>query len=88
MNDLLSLPDVVAGSIGQYLTKSVTERKEDIVLKPGAEKVFTFLAGDGVGLKKAAFVIRLNHERKIEYGTMDFALVNPPSDRAFITIYD
>jgi hypothetical protein len=82
MNDLLSLPDVVAGSIGQYLTKSVTERKEDIVLKPGAEKVFAFLAGDGVGLKKAAIVIRLNDEKKIEYGTMDFALVNPPPDRA------
>jgi hypothetical protein len=87
MNDLLSLPDVVAGSIAQYLTKSVTQRQEDIVPKLGAEKVLTFLAGDGVGLKKAVFLIRLNCEGKIEFATMDFSLVNPP-ERTFIPIYD
>jgi hypothetical protein len=87
MNDLLSLPDVVAGSIAQYLTKSVTERKEDLVLKLGAGKVVTFLAGDGVGLKKAVFLIRFNSEGKIEFATMDFSLVNPP-ERTFIPIYD
>jgi hypothetical protein len=87
MNDLLSLSDVVAGSIAQYLTKSVTERKEDIILKPGAEKVVTFLAGDGVGLKKAVFLIRLNTEGNIEFATMNFSLVNPPV-RTFVPIYD
>jgi hypothetical protein len=87
MNDLLSLSDVVAGSIAQYLTKSVTERKEDIILKPGAEKVVTFLAGDGVGLKKAVFLIRLNTEGKIEFATMNFSLVNPP-ERTFVPIYE
>jgi len=87
MNDLLSLSDVVAGSIAQYLTKSVTERKEDIILKPGAEKVVSFLAGDGVGLKKAVFLIRLNTEGNIEFATMNFSLVNPLV-RTFVPIYD
>jgi hypothetical protein len=86
MSDLLSLPDVVAGPIAQYLTKSVTERKEDIALKQGAEKIFTFLANDGIGLKKAVFLIRLGDKGNIEFATMDFSLVNPP-ERTFIPIY-
>ena len=87
MNDLLSLPDVVAGSVGHYLTKGVAERKGDIVLKPGAEKVLNFLAGDGVGLKKAVFLIHLNDEGKIQFATMEFSSVNLP-EPTFIPIYD
>jgi hypothetical protein len=87
MNDLLSLPDVVAGAITQYLTKSETERQQDIVLKSGAETVLSFLAGDGVGLKKAVFLIRLNRERAIEFATMNFSLVNA-TQQTFIPIFD
>jgi hypothetical protein len=88
MNDLLSLPDVVAGSIAQYLSKSDTERKEEIVVKEGAETVLCFLAGDGVGLKKATFIIRLNAGGFIERGAVEFSLVDPTANAMFIPIYD
>lgn len=88
MNDLLSIPDVVAGSVAQYLTKSDTESKETISLKDGAEKVFTFLASDGIGLKKATFLIRLNSKGEMERGDIDIALHIPPVDRMFIPIFD
>ena len=88
MNDLLSLPDIVAGSIAQYLSKTDTQKKEDIVVKVGAEKVLCFLARDGIGLKKTTFVIRLNADGIIERGTVDVSLVNQPSNATFIPIFD
>jgi uncharacterized protein YunC (DUF1805 family) len=57
-------------------------------LKDGAEKVFTFLASDGIGLKKATFLIRLNRKGEMECGDIDIALHNPPVDRMFIPIFD
>lgn len=45
------------------------------------------LAGDGVGLKKAVFLIRLNTEGNIESASINFSLVNPPV-RTFVPIYD
>jgi hypothetical protein len=53
MNDLLSLPDVVAGSVAQYLTKLDSEEPAGITLKEGANDVFTFVATDGPALRKA-----------------------------------
>ncbi len=50
MNDLLSLADVVAGPVVQYLTKSDTESPEELVVKEGAENVFLFLGTEGIGL--------------------------------------
>lgn len=88
MNDLLSLPDVVAGSVAHYLAKSATQPKDEITVKLGAEKVLCFLAGDGIGLKKATIVIRLNAEGLIERGQLEVSLVNPPADATFIPIYD
>jgi hypothetical protein len=66
---------------------SNTRKKDDIVFIPGAEKVLSFLASDGIGLKKARFVIRLNAAGTIERGTLDISLVNPPADAIFIPIY-
>jgi serine/threonine protein kinase len=53
MNDLLSLPDVVASSVAQYLTKLNSEDPATITLKEGANDVFAFVATDGPGLRKA-----------------------------------
>ncbi len=88
MNDLLSLPDVVAGTIAHYLSKSDTHKKEDIMVKEGADKVLCFLAGDGIGLKKGTFVIRLNTDGMIERGTVEFSLVNPPTNVTIIPIFE
>jgi len=38
MNDLLSLADVVAGSVAQFLTKSDTESPEELVVKRGCRE--------------------------------------------------
>jgi hypothetical protein len=84
MNDLLSLADAVAGSVAQYLTKSDTESPEELVAKNGAEKVFLFLGTEGIGIRKAAFVIRLNN-RDVVAGHMEIAAripenINSPRD--------
>lgn len=77
MNDLLSLPDVVAGSVAQYLTKLDSEAPATITLKDGANDVFAFLATDGPALRKATFVITLDAEGKLATGPMDIALRLP-----------
>jgi hypothetical protein len=61
-------------------------KKEDIALKLGSEKIFTFLASDAIGLEKAVILVRLRDKGNIEFATMDFSLVNPP-ERTFIPIY-
>lgn len=88
MNDLLSIADVYAGSIAQYLTKRESENAEKIVLKAGAEKVLCSLAGDGIGLKKATFLLRLNARGVLERGQVDVSLVKQPSDAMFIPIFE
>lgn len=88
MNDLLSIADVVAGSVAQYLTKSDTEPQEMITLKEGAEKVFAFLGREDIGLKKATFLIRLNSKGELERGDIDIALRNPLADAMLVPIFD
>jgi hypothetical protein len=88
MNDLLSIADVYAGSVAQHLSKSDTQKKEEIVLKAGAEKVMCSLAGDGIGLKKATFLLRLNPQRVVERGHLEVSLVNPPAEIMFIPIFE
>lgn len=77
MNDLLSLADVVAGSVAQFLIKSGTESSEELVVKEGAEKVFLFLGTEGIGLRKATFVIRLGKNGEILSGPMEIAVQTP-----------
>jgi hypothetical protein len=77
MNDLLSLADVVAGSVAQWLTKSDTESPEELVVKEGAEKVFLFLGTEGIGLRKATFVIRQGDNGEILAGPMEVGVRTP-----------
>jgi hypothetical protein len=88
MNDLLSIADVYAGSIAQYLSKHETEKKEEIVLKAGTEKVLYALAGDGVGLKNSTSLLRLNDQGVVERGQVEVSRVHPPSDAMFIPIFE
>ena len=46
------------------------------------------LAGDGVGLKKATFLLRLNDLGVVERGQVEVALVHPPPDVMFIQIFE
>ena len=87
MNDLLSLADIVAGTVADYMSKRDRQREKEIVVKAGAERVLGFLAQDGIGLKKATFIIRLDPEGTIERGTIEFSLVNPPRDLTTVPIF-
>jgi hypothetical protein len=86
MNDLLSIPDVSAGTIGDYLSKRDIQVPEDIRVKEGAEKVLLWLARDGIGLKKACFVLRKNAEGLLERGTIEFSPKNT-QEVVFIPIF-
>lgn len=86
MNGLLSIADIYAGSFAQCLSKYETMKKEDIVLKAGAEKVVSSLASDGVGLKRATFLMRLNEQGVVERGQVEVSLVHPPSDAMLIPV--
>jgi hypothetical protein len=59
-----------------------------ITLKEGAEKVFAFLGREGIGLKKATFLIRLNSKGELERGDIDIALRNPLADAMLVPIFD
>jgi hypothetical protein len=57
------------------------------MVKVGADKVLCFLAGEGIGLKKGTFVIRLNSDGMVERGTVEFSLVNPLTNVTVIPIF-
>lgn len=68
--DFLSLTDVVAGSIESYFTKSNAGGKKAFV-KKGADEVLSWLAHDGVSLKKKTFLID-GHSENISMKYIDF----------------
>ena len=68
MNDLLSIPDVAAGTLGDYLSKWDVQRPDEIRVKEGAEKVLLWLGRDGVGLKKVCFILRMGNAGVLERG--------------------
>jgi hypothetical protein len=59
LNDLLSLPDLVAGTLGDYLTKR-DQQPDNILVKEAAGDIFLWLTRPGVGLKKSACSYALN----------------------------
>jgi hypothetical protein len=87
MNDLLSIPDVVAGTLGDYLSKRDVEGPENICVKRGAEEVLLWLARDGIGLKKACFVMRKTADGMIERGSIEFSPVTQVPG-VFVPIFD
>jgi hypothetical protein len=87
MNDLLSLPDLAAGTVGDYLSKRDILRPDEIRIKSGADKVLLWLGRAGIGLKKSCFILRAGEGDSIGRATIDFTAVDPPS-ATFIPIYD
>jgi len=70
MMDLLSSADVAAGSLSACFPKQGSVSKGDPQIKAGGDDVLQWLARDGIGLKKANFIIRLGESGTIESGSV------------------
>jgi len=86
MNDLLSLPDLVAGTLGDYLSKRDVLSPDKVLVKQGTDKIMLWLGQPGIGLKKFCCFLRKGAGDSIERGTIEFSAVNPPAG-IFIPIY-
>jgi len=84
--DLLSVTDVVAGSLDQYLTQRDSVAIPDIQVKAGCDLVLQWLAHDGIGLKKMNVIMRPGSNRTIEAVTLEFELQNAPQDATVIPV--
>ncbi|MGB6385016.1 MAG: hypothetical protein WBE45_02555 [Terriglobales bacterium] len=87
MNDLLSLPDLAAGTLGDYLSKRDVLGPDKILVKEGTDKIMLWLGKPGIGLKKSCFFLRKGAGDSIERGVVEFSPVNPASG-VFIPIYN
>jgi hypothetical protein len=87
MLDLLSAADVAAGCIEHYFTKRDSVSPDEIRMKAGSEEVLRWLAFDGIGLKKATFVLRPGKAGMIEQYVVEFNPVNPPATTTVIPIF-
>ena len=84
--DLLSITDIVAGSIEQYFTKS--ETMADVAVNNVANKTLKWLSGQGIGLKKLNLVIR-ERNKLITGSFVDFIANEPvPNTKSVDIIYD
>ncbi|MEZ2347028.1 hypothetical protein [Terriglobus sp. RCC_193] len=86
MNDRLSLPDLVAGVLGDYLTKRDILKPEDILVKDAVGDILLWLTRDGIALKKICTFLRPGANGEIERGTVTFAPTNP-QDAVFIPLF-
>lgn len=87
MNDRLSLPDLVAGVLGDYLTKRDTQGPDDILIKDAAGDVLLWLTKPGIGLKKICTFLRPGSNGLIERGSISFSPTTP-QELTFIPIFD
>jgi hypothetical protein len=85
-NDRLSLTDLVAGVLGDYLTKRDALKHEDIMVKDAVGDILLWLTRDGVGLKKICTFLRPGANGLIERGTITFDPTNP-QEAVFIPIF-
>lgn len=86
LNDLLSLPDLIAGTLGDYLTKR-DQQPDNILVKEAAADIFLWLTRPGVGLKKICMFLRPEPNGLIGRGTIEFSPKNP-IESIFIPILD
>jgi hypothetical protein len=87
MNDLLSLPDLAAGTLGDYLSKRDAIEPNEIFLKDGADKIMVWLGRPGIAMKKSCFFLRKGPGDSIARSSIEFVPVKSPSG-TFIPIYD
>jgi len=87
MNDLLSLADLAAGAICDYLSKRDSTQPDDIRVKAGVDSVMLWLARAGIGLKKFCCLLRKREDQVIERATVEFTPISSQTG-IFIPIYD
>lgn len=78
--DLLSAPDLVAGSIEHYLKRDNDLAK--LTIKQKADDILSWHAHQGILLKKYAFIFR-SIDGKLNTGTLKFDVKVPPTDGYF-----
>jgi len=82
--DLLSVPDLVAGSIEHYLTRK--DNLAELTIKDGANKILVWHGYQGLALKKYAFIFRPGEKGGIMAGTLNFDVIKPLPDLEFVDI--
>jgi len=82
--DLLSVPDLVAGSIDHYLTRR--DDSAELKVKEGANRILVWHGYQGLALKKYAFIFRAGEKGQISSGTLDFEVIKPIPDMKFFDI--
>ena len=86
MLDLLSVTDICAGALGEYLTQRKMRDEDKITVKPGCEHVLQWLGHDGIGLKKMNIIVRASEDGSIESAAIEFIPHNPPENVTIIPI--
>jgi hypothetical protein len=82
--DLLSAPDVVAGSVEHYYTRAYG-RKEEPLIKAEANRVLCWLSGQGVALKRHVMVIRAQGKGVVS-GALRFELKQEDTEAVFVPV--
>lgn len=66
--DLLSCPDIVAGTLEHYLTRD--DKMDELTIKEPTNKVLRWHSYQGIGMKKYAFIFRKGEKGTILSGTL------------------
>jgi len=85
LEDLLSIPDLIAGGIESYFTK--TAQSENPLVKDGANKILMWLAHQGIGLKKLSMSIEHKEGDLIQTGIVEFKLKEPASQMKYVPVF-
>jgi len=87
MLDVLSACDVTASTLEHYFTRKDKSPDELFGVKQGADSVLRWLTSDGIGLKKATFIVKSREDGQIEFGTVDFRPAENPTDLTLVPIF-
>jgi hypothetical protein len=85
--DLLSVADIVAGSVGQYFTSRDELGEQNVRVKDGAEKVLVWLGHDGLALKKFCVQLVLGDDGTVRFGAVEFQPKQTPDSVTFLPIH-
>ena len=78
--DLLSLCDIVAGSLGHYMSERETVPRDQVKVKQGADTVLDWLPHQGIGLRKMNVILRQADNNAISFAALVAKSTSPPSD--------
>lgn len=84
-NDLLSIPDLVAGSIESLYTKKYNN--ENPLVKEGTNRILRWHAHQGVGLKKYAMIVDAVDDKQYRSGMVEFEVTDKTRDIQCIPVW-